>query len=107
MNASNRLAAFDQANTRLMDLTTHGVMTGPPDQTFDYGLILKTHPVQFPNRTWLMCAGFGEWGTSGASWYLANQWETIRKQVKSRPFAAVVRVRHGQDESAECIRIVI
>src|SRR6266852_8571283 len=26
----------------------------------DYGIILKIHPVQFPGRTWIACAGMGE-----------------------------------------------
>jgi hypothetical protein len=67
---------------------------------FDYGLIQKIHPIEFPERTWLICAGFDEWGSSGAAWYLAYKWREIYKFAKSKAFAIVVKVKHGQDESA-------
>jgi len=68
---------------------------------FDYGLILKIHPRQFQERTWIVCAGLGEWGTSGAAWYLAYKWRNIYKFAKNNQFAIIVRVTPGQDESAE------
>lgn len=68
---------------------------------FDYGLILKVHPNQFPKRTWITCAGVGEWGSSGAAWYLAKKWSKILAFAGSKEFAVVVKVRGGQDESAE------
>lgn len=68
---------------------------------FDYGLILKIHPSQFNNRCWFTCAGIGEWGTSGAAWYLAKKWRDIYDFAGNSPFAIIVRVRRGQDESAE------
>ena len=64
-------------------------------------MILKIHPSQFSNRTWLVCAGLGEWGTSGAAWYLAYKWREIYRFAKSEHFSIIVRVRPGQDESAE------
>jgi len=75
-------------------------------QGFDHGLILKIHPAQFPKRVWLVCAGIGEWGTSGAAWYLAHKWKDIYDYAKHKPFAIIVRVKTGvnpQDESAEPI----
>lgn len=72
-------------------------------QGFDYGLILKIHPTQFPNRTWLICAGYGEWGSSGAAWYLSHKWRETYKFAQNKPFAIVVKVRPGQDESAESV----
>ena len=105
-NPGNRLAIFDQPNTSFVERATSNLVAICSDPNFDYGLILKVRPQQFPSRVWLMCAGFGEWGTSGAAWYLANRWAEIRKQAKDRPFAAVVRVRAPQDQSADCIGIV-
>jgi len=64
-------------------------------------LILKIHPRQFPERTWLVCAGIGEWGSSGAAWYLAYRWREIYKYAKNSPFAIIVRVKDKQDESTE------
>jgi hypothetical protein len=73
---------------------------------FEYGMILKVRPARFPRRVWLACAGIGEWGTSGAAWFLANKWNEIRSRVGAYPFIAIVRILHGQDESAEVVRIL-
>lgn len=67
----------------------------------DYGVILKIHPEQFPRRTWIVCAGIGEWGTSGSAWFLAHKWRDIAKDLKDNDqFAFVIEVTPGQDESA-------
>ncbi|MFC1717270.1 hypothetical protein ACFL6S_26655 [Candidatus Poribacteria bacterium] len=72
-----------------------------PGADFDHGLILKFYPKDRPERTWLVCAGFDEPGTSGAAWYLANKWKKIYRDVKKDPFAIVVQVNREQgDESA-------
>jgi hypothetical protein len=73
---------------------------------FDYGIILRISPAQHQSRTWIVCAGLGEWGTSGASWFLSNKWPQLFWHVLRRrrqDYAALVRVRRGQDESAEII----
>lgn len=101
-NSGNNLIRFDQnrqqfvstkSNRRLLDYE-HG---------FDYGLILKINPKQFPLRTWIVCAGLGEWGSSGAAWYLANKWNEIYEFAKDASFAFIVKVKYEQDESAEPI----
>ena len=66
---------------------------------FDYGMILKIHPEHNPRRTWICCAGFGEWGTSGAAWFLANRWHELRKFAKDRAFACLTKTRIGSDDS--------
>ena len=77
-----------------------------PNAQYDYGMILRICPTQHQSRTWIVCAGLGEWGTSGASWFFANKWSQLfwytlwRRQKK---YAALVRVRRGQDESAEIV----
>jgi hypothetical protein len=102
VNGANRIARLEQAaTTRVQDLDANAPLPFSLDSEFDYGLILKVRPCQFPQRTSLACAGFGEWGTSGAAWYLANRWNEIRKKTKAKCFALVVRVRHQQDQSAE------
>jgi len=68
---------------------------------FDYGIILKIHPSQFTKRTWFVCAGLGEWGTSGAAWYLSYKWKKIYRYAKQNAFAVIIKVNRGQDESAE------
>lgn len=111
-NESNRFVTFDHhgfvsAKSRELVFT--------PEEGFDYGLILRIRPDLFRNRVWIVCAGFGEWGSSGAAWYLANKWEELLKIKKSwsnprgiyreTDFAAIVRVQPRRDESAKLIRL--
>jgi hypothetical protein len=97
-NDGNKLIKFDNST-----FTTY--RTNRPvirhQQGFDYGLILKINPTQFPEKTWIICAGIGEWGTSGASWYLANKWKELFRFAKGEAFAIIVKVRNLQDESSE------
>jgi hypothetical protein len=74
-----------------------------PEHDFDYGIILKLHPFQFPQKTWITCAGIDEWGTSGAAWYLAHKYGDIWEYANNSAFLIIVRVRRNQDESAEPI----
>jgi len=67
----------------------------------DYGFILKIHPEQHKNKVWIVCAGYGEWGTSGAAYYLAKNWKYIYKKAKDKPFAIMINVEIGKDESAK------
>ena len=76
------------------------------ESDFDYGLILKIKPKQFPDRTWFTCAGLGEWGTSGAAWYLAKKWKDIHNFAENSAFAIIVRVKKDQDEFADPILMV-
>jgi hypothetical protein len=72
----------------------------------DYGIVLKIHPSQFPNRTWICCAGWGEWGTSGSSYFLARKWREIARQVEQGDrFVCVIEVDRLQDESARLLAI--
>jgi len=70
------------------------------DKDHDYGLIIKYKHESFPNRTWIIIAGIGETGTSGAGWYLARHWKNIAIIYKDNPFGIIVKVKHGIDESA-------
>lgn len=77
-----------------------------PNVQYDYGMILRICPTQHPTRTWIVCAGLGEWGTSGAAWFLANKWSQLLWHTlwrRQKQYAALVRVRRGQDESAEIV----
>ena len=81
----------------------------------DHGIILRVTSPQFPSRSWIVCAGIGEWGTSGAAWYLANKWKGLLSAVHpvayrlgfcSIPdFLAVIRVVRYQDQSAEIVAL--
>jgi len=65
----------------------------------DYGLIVKIPNSRFKGRLFFVCAGLGEWGTSGASWYLSNKWNQLRKEFGDA-FGIIVEVNIGSDESA-------
>jgi hypothetical protein len=72
-----------------------------PAEGHDYGIIMRIHPSQFPDRTWICCAGLGEWGTSGSAWFLAQKWQELASRLTDdQPFLAVVTVTTEQDESA-------
>lgn len=69
----------------------------------DYGFIIKIKPHSNPKRTWICCAGFGEWGSSGAAWFLARKWKDIRKWTKDKPFAIITKTDVNSDESTELL----
>lgn len=65
----------------------------------DYGMVLKLPNLRFPGHFFFVCAGLGEWGTSGASWYLAAKWRRLHSEF-GNAFGIVVEVEIGSDESA-------
>lgn len=65
----------------------------------DYGIVLKIPNLRFPGHFFFVCAGLGEWGTSGASWYLATKWQDLQSKFGDA-FGVVVEVEIGSDESA-------
>lgn len=69
----------------------------------DYGIILKIKNTRFKNHHFMVCAGLGSWGTSGAAWYLANYWKDLYKEFKSNEFGIIVEVSVGNDTSARRI----
>lgn len=69
----------------------------------DYGFIMKIKPDSNPKRTWICCAGYGEWGSSGAAWFLARKWKDIRKLAKGKPFAIITKTEINSDESTKLV----
>lgn len=65
----------------------------------DYGMVVKLPNLRFPGQVFFVCAGLGEWGTSGASWYLATNWRELQLRFGD-VFGIVVEVELGVDESA-------
>lgn len=103
MAATNTFYALDLVNRPEATAVKDSGQRFSVDGTYDYGFIIKLHPPQFPGRTWIAVAGLGEWGTSGAAWYLAKDWRYLEKYVGSESFGVVVKVRGGQDESAQIV----
>lgn len=75
--------------------------TGEDDPRGDKGLIMKLPNPRFPKHTLTVCAGLGEYGTSGAVFYLSRHWEMLYKRYKGDPFCVIVAVSTGSDESAK------
>lgn len=73
----------------------------------DCGLILKIHPDNNQNRTWLCVAGLGEWGTSGASWWLSKHWPEIYKRAKNKPFACITKTTYRSDDSTSLVHLFL
>ena len=49
-----------------------------------------------------ICAGTGEWGTSGATYFLFDQWKKLNKRFKKRKnFCLIIEVDVESDESAK------
>lgn len=71
-----------------------------------FALIIKLSNKKFPKRVQICIAGLGEWGTSGASWFLANKWKEIMTIANTRDFGAIIRVEPNKDESAELIDVL-
>lgn len=109
---NNNFIKFSQSGQEIIfNKTNEPVIT--LENGYDYGLILRINPAQFTNKVWIVCAGIGEWGTSGAAWYLANKWEELLRRNRSwynplnfgkiKNFAAIIRIRPPYDNSAELI----
>ena len=70
----------------------------------DYGLIVKLHPANNPARTWICCAGFNVWGTSGAAWFLSRHWMKIHHYAKNKPFVCITKTRIRSDDSTTLVK---
>ena len=106
---SNRLIRFNDNGDGLCTNGDQSLQIPIPENK-DVGMILSVCPGELNNRVWLVCAGLGEWGTSGAAFYLANNWKVLLNRKKGirnklgwgepKPFAALINVKQGSDEEA-------
>ena len=71
----------------------------PPNRK-DCAIVMRIRNTRFPTHFFFVCAGLGEWGTSGASWFLANRWELLYKEFKDDDFAIILEVDIRSDISA-------
>lgn len=55
-----------------------------------------------PEHLLFVCAGLGEWGTSGATYFLFDRWKQLNKTFKrGKNFCLIIEVDVGSDESAK------
>jgi hypothetical protein len=104
-NPANTLVHYDASAGAFLAKSSRTRLHPASSASHDYGIVLKIHPEQFKPRCWIVCAGVGEWGTSGAAWYLSHKWLDLLKKTghSDEPFLAVLEVVSGQDESARLI----
>jgi hypothetical protein len=67
----------------------------------DKGIIFKLDNPYDHGFSLIVCAGLGEWGTSGAAWFLSKHWRAISNRFGKNPFLIVVSVTFRSDESAK------
>ncbi len=103
---------LDDKNNEFIDFASNTIVSKASgfeifkmEQGFDYGMIMKINPSNNQKRTWLCCAGLGEWGTSGAAWWFSQNWKEIHKKVKKKPFACITQTKIGIDDSTQKVRL--
>ena len=112
-NTSNDLANVDVRTKgvlkRALIVSKSGRrLAGPHTDKEDFGLIIGIHPAGHPGKKWIACAGLGEYGTSGAAYFLANYWKDIADKVMDTGhFACIVRVPDGDDSGAHLHRFAL
>lgn len=75
------------------------------DQNGDIGVIMRINNPYHPDYKLFVCAGIGEWGTSGSAYYLFKNWRKLHKRFGSKSkFVLVIKVNFNSDESAREIR---
>lgn len=77
-----------------------GVKSFSIHQYKDYGILLRIRNPQYPEHYLFICAGHGEWGTSGSAYYLFHHWKELYKKHGQQDFCKIIEVDMGSDESA-------
>lgn len=103
-NENNVFLDFDRES---IVSKTSGEAIVHAESEVDYGIIIKISPFANSQRTWICCAGFGEWGTSGAAWWISRNWKTIHRRAKSKPFACITRTRVRSDDSTRMVHLFL
>ncbi len=70
------------------------------NQSQDYGVLLRIKNPQYPEHYCFICAGIGEWGTSGSAYYLFQHWKELYGKHGQQDFCKIIEVDIGLDESA-------
>jgi len=75
------------------------------DSKSDVGILMRMQNPYHDKHNLFVCAGIGEWGTSGSAYYLFKNWKNLYKRFGSKTnFALIIQVNVGSDESAKEIR---
>jgi hypothetical protein len=91
---------FNSNKQRCIKIDNQEFNINEPPNT-DYGILLRMRNPKKEGCYLFVCAGMGEWGSSGAAYYLFSNWEDIYKKCKDKEFIKIIKVEGGSDESAE------
>ena len=69
------------------------------EERLDKGIIFKLPNPYFRGYSVIVCAGLGEWGTSGAACFLAREWRKLAKRFGKNAFLVLIGITPGADES--------
>ena len=100
----NNLYSFDfgQNGIRQFNINGHHYSI---DQNGDVGILMRLNNPYHVGDKLFICAGIGEWGTSGTTYYLFKNWRKLFKRFGSKTnFVLVLQVISNSDESAREIR---
>jgi len=89
---------FNTAGQRCFEVAERDYNIAPNE---DKAVILRIRNPRFPQHWLFVCAGLGEWGTSGSAHYLFSHWKQLHKRFKDRNFIIVVGVKGRSDENVE------
>ncbi len=70
------------------------------NRSHDHGILLRIKNPYHQQHYLFICAGLGEWGTSGSAYYLFHHWKKLYKKHKQRNFCKIIAVALDSDESA-------
>lgn len=77
---------------------------------FDYGIIVRLdNPHEhdsIKNCVYIVCAGLGSHGTSGACYYLANNWKKLYKQLGTKEFGILLKIRKGAETDIQVMEVM-
>lgn len=101
---NNKYFGFTESGDAIKNLKTGNLIKGFQEpEKFDYGIILKLINKASPEHFYMVCAGLGEYGTSGAAWFLSTNFKDYRNYPE---FGLVVKVKPGLDISAKLFELV-
>ncbi|MCU0784810.1 MAG: hypothetical protein MUF81_12365 [Verrucomicrobia bacterium] len=90
--------AFDSSGKRVFRV---GNREFEFSEKHDYGILLRMRNPHHPEHALFVCAGLGEWGTSGAAYLLFHNWSSLYWKHGNADFCKVIRVANRSDETAE------
>jgi hypothetical protein len=90
---------FDQAGYRCFNVNGQQFSFGNHK---DRAIISRFINPHHSEHLIFICAGLGEWGTSGATYFLFDRWKELNKRFKrGKNFCLIVEVDINSDESAK------